>query len=201
MLGGSHAAGLSAWWAFLRDECGLEKQIAPGNGLIIISKNCGWWAPYKDTAIIQHRHSECHRNEHGRLHNEKGMAVKYRDGWGLFAIDGITVDEQIVLRPETQTIAQIDDEKNNDIKSIRINRFGWTRYLREAGAACIHKQKNNIEGTYEALYRTKDGVQRFVAVCPTGRIYALGVPGEIETCDQAQHFLAGGGNFRVLART
>lgn len=201
MLYASHAANASSWWAFWRDECGLKKQVEPATGLIIISENCGWWAPYKNMAIIQHRHSECHRNERGRLHNEKGMAVKYRDGWGLYAIDGITVDEQIVLRPESQTIVQIDGEKNNDIKTIRINRFGWTRYLRESGAKCIDTRKNEIEGTQEALYRTKDGEQRLVAVCPTGRIFALGVPGDVKTCDQAQHYLAGGKNFWVLART
>jgi hypothetical protein len=137
----------------------------------------------------------------GRLHNDKGKSVRFRSGWGLWTIEGTPVNEQIVMRPETQTVEQIDKEANQDVRSIRIERFGWPRYIRESGAACIDGRDNAIEGTIEALYRCQDGSCRLVVTCPTGRVFALGVPGNVETCRQAQHWLAGGRNFRVLART
>lgn len=108
----------------------------------------------------------------------------------LWFIDGLKVDEQIVMRPETQTIAQIDGEKNADVRSIRISRFGWPRYLKDSGAEPRHVSENYVTGCPEALYRTKDGNQRLVVVCPTGRQFAMGVPPEIETCEQAQRWLA-----------
>ncbi len=93
------------------------------------------------------------------------MAVRYCDGFGVWAIGGIRLDEQIVMRPESQTLKQIDNEQSQDIKSIRIERFGWTRYIRESNAKCIDSvDRNPISGTPEALYRLKDGSKRFVAV-------------------------------------
>ena len=127
--------------------------------------------------------------------------MEFRSGWGLWTIEGIPVDEQIVMKPETQTIEQIDKEQNQDVRAIRINRFGWPRYIKESGAVCRDERKNEIEGTLEALFRCRDGSQRLVVTCPTGRVFALGVPGEVKTCEQSQHWLAGGKNFRVLART
>ncbi len=135
------------------------------------------------------------------LHNSTGPSVKFRDGWCLWTLNGLPVDEQIVMKPETQSIEQINKEKNQDIKSIRIERFGWTRYLKESKATCRDYRENIIENTKEALYRTKDGEQRLVVTCPTGRLFALGVPSDVPTCESAQNWLAGGKNFNVLART
>ena len=65
-----------------------------------------------------------------RLHCDSGAALSYPDGWNLWVIDGMTVDEQIVMQPETQATTQIDSDNNADRRSIRISRFGWPRYLK-----------------------------------------------------------------------
>lgn len=151
--------------------------------------------------MISDRPETLHRNASRQLHNEKGPSVAYRDGWKLWHIDGVAVDEQIILRPESQTISEIECEKNQDVRSIRIARFGWTRYLRESGAKQIDMRRNEIEGTIEALYHAKNGQRRLVATCPTGRVFTMGVPDDVKTCEEAQAYLAGGRPFRVLART
>jgi hypothetical protein len=125
----------------------------------------------------------------GLLHCEDGKAVEFRSGWGLYSIGGIPVDEQIVMRPESQTVDQIDKEQNNDVRSIRIERFGWARYLKESGAECRCERLNAVSNTPEAIYRTRRGEQRFVVGCSTGRLFSLGLPPEIETCEQAQSWL------------
>lgn len=33
------------------------------------------------------------------LHNESGMAIKYRDGWGIYALNGVMVTKEIVETP------------------------------------------------------------------------------------------------------
>lgn len=118
------------------------------------------------------------------LHNEDGPSVLYADGFKLWTIDGISVDEQIVMRPETQTIAQINKEDNADVKAIRIQRFGWPRYIAESNSKLLDYRDNDIEGTKEALYSTDNG-HRMVVTCPTGRVFALGVPSDIKTCEAA----------------
>jgi hypothetical protein len=94
------------------------------------------------------------------------------------------------MHPETQTIQQINSDSNADIRSIRIARFGWPRYLKDSGAKPIHEAKNYVTGCPEALYESADKSRKLVVVCPTGRTFAMGVPPQIQTCEQAQRWLA-----------
>jgi hypothetical protein len=136
----------------------------------------------------------------GTPHCETGPALESLD-LQLWYIDGVEVDEQIVMRPATQTVEQIEGDENQDRRAVRIARFGWPRYLKESGAECRDERANAIEGTREALYETSTDERRLVVTCPTGRLFALGVPNNTPTCEAAQHWLAGGKNFNVLART
>jgi len=58
------------------------------------------------------------------------MSCCFADGWGFWNIHGVPVDEQIVMRPETQTIEQIQNEPNAEVKKIRIQRYGEKKYLK-----------------------------------------------------------------------
>jgi hypothetical protein len=137
----------------------------------------------------------------GRLHSDDGPAVSYRDGIKVWSIGGVRVDEQVVLRPETQKIAQIDDEANAEVKRIRIERFGWERYLKAKKAVVIEQRRNDIEQTMETLMRCGD-MTVLVGACPsTARVYALEVPSDVRTCEQAQNFLSGGRARRLIGAT
>ena len=138
----------------------------------------------------------------GVLHCEAGPAWEYRDGLCGWSIGGLRVDEQIVMRPETQTVEQIDNEPNNDIRAIRLDRFGADRYLIETGASVIDEGPNAIEGTHEALLKTGSGQVFMWPTCPSGRVCPpLRVPRTIKTCEEARNWLAGENSFRPLART
>ena len=137
-----------------------------------------------------------------QLHCEDGPAIEWRDGNVAWYIEGVRVDRQIVMAPETQTAAQIDAEQNADVKEIRIRRFGWPRYLQESGARVVDSRICEVTNTTEALMETKDGNRRLMVTCPTRRRFAPGVPREIKTCEEAQRWLAGPfGQARVVART
>jgi hypothetical protein len=145
-----------------------------------------------------------------RAHCEDGPSHAWSDGWKLWHIRGVQVDEQIVMRPETLTIKQITSEENEDKRTIMIERCagrnatphdGWSRYLRESKSKCKDECRNDIENTYEAVFATPSGGRRLMATCPTGRIVSLGLPNNVNTCEQARTWLAGSKPFRILART
>jgi len=141
--------------------------------------------------------------ENGRMvaHNDSGPALAWSDGWSIWMLDGVQVDEQIVMRPETQTLKQIENESNEEIKRIRIERYGWTRYIAETDAECIDSRINEIDNTMEALVLLGDESKRLLCSCrSTGRVYAIGVSRNVETCEQAQAFLQGGGRFSANMR-
>lgn len=197
---GYHEAGWLSYYDFMWNEVGIE-ECAKLEGLIGLAKNCGWWAPYDKCVIFQHRHEELHLDEEFRIHNDNGPAIRYRDGFSIWSIHGVRVNEQIVMRPKTLTVKQINHETNQDVRSIMINRFGWENYLEKSNAKCIDFRDNDIEGTKEALYISPIGGKRLVVTCPTGRVFALGVPEEVVTCEQAQFWLSGNRKVNVIGRT
>jgi hypothetical protein len=126
-------------------------------------------------------------------HCTDGPSHLWRDGWAFWYIDGVRVDEQIVMRPETQTLAQLRDEPNAEIKRIRIARFGWERYLIDSDAELVHSRHNDVEAQEESLFRTGDGLMVLACRCPsTHKLFHMEVPAETTTCDDAQLFLSGG---------
>ena len=101
-----------------------------------------------------------------------------------------------MVSPQEITLAEIESEENEELRRILIERFGWTRYIAETDAECRDSRKNAVDGTTETLVRMKDGSQRLLCACrSTGRVYAIGVPREVRTCEESQRFMAGGSYF------
>lgn len=147
-------------------------------------------------------------DEQHRLHclNEDGTssgpAIAFRDGFESWVIHGVDVGRQIVMEPETQTVAEINGEQNEEVRRIRIERFagsgtsaneGWLRYVKESGAKAVDRRLNERDGQWETLYEFADGRRRMVVADPsTGRQYALGVPRELKTTQDAQDWMSHG---------
>lgn len=137
----------------------------------------------------------------GRLHNESGMAVEYPDKTGIYSINGVTVDEQIVMHPETQTVEQINNEQNEEVKRLRIERFGWTNYFKGINAELVDKRKNDVEGTKEFLFRG-NGMAGLLCICPsTAKEFVLEVPPATASCEDAQKYLSNGLSNRIILAT
>lgn len=201
---GNHDASWLAYYDYFVNETSavLDERV---NNLIEIAKVCGWWYPYESAVVIQQRPSLISR-EDGQVQSTVGPAIEFPDGYSVYIIDGIRLDEQIVMRPETLTIQQMDSEQDLDKRAIMIDRFGWPRYLQESGAKCIDSRDNYVENTKEALFVSNNG-NRLVVTCPTGRVFALGVPVSLETCEEAQSWLGQEDeedeeeNVNIIART
>lgn len=203
---GYHEAGWLSYYDYIWNELGIE-DCGKLEGLIGIAQHCGWWSPYDTCVIFQHRHCELHTDSEHRLHNENGPAVRYRDGYSIWAINGVVVDEQTIMAPETLTAEKINNTSNLEARAIMIERLSWTNYLKKANATCIDSRYNEIEGTKEALYVSPlNNDHRLVATCTTGRIFTMGVPPTITTCEEAQAWLGpqhlrGGRKLNVIGRT
>lgn len=125
------------------------------------------------------------------LHNEEGPAVRFSDGYCVWSIDGVRVNQTIVECPETLTADIIDAYDNEEVRRIAIERYTWIKYLGERNAQVIETADNPIEGTLESLMSTdRDTV--FVGACPsTGRTYAMQVDRDIKTIEEAKAWLQG----------
>ena len=199
---GQHEAGWLSFYDFFLRECGLVSQIEPLSGLFELCRSCGWIIPCQEICFASERHNVLHRDDRGRLHCEDGPALAYPDGWELWYVHGVSVNEKIVMRPASQTVSEINAEGNAERRRIRIEKFGWTRYLAESGATCVDRRRNDRDAQEEKLFVIADGTKRFACVDPsTGRTYAIGVPREVETCEQAQLFMSHGLDARAIHRS
>ncbi len=138
-------------------------------------------------------------NGRTRLHNDSGPAILWRDQTKEWFIHGVRVDRQIVMAPETQGIKEMSNEPNQEVKRIRIERYGWDLFLGQADAKVLDQRRNDIENTREVLCEF-DGEKFLLAHCTsTPRVYALRVPREVQTCDEAQIWLHSGSRITNLA--
>lgn len=196
--GGSEWAFHCCYMSFLRDVVGVEpnepEKYAPYEEMCLHGGprfDDTEFTIFCDRAAVR-KVEKVPDGENYRLHCEDGPAMAYNDGYEFYVIHGVNVDKQIVMEPETQTIEQIENEKNEEVRRIRIERFGWERYMREGGAQVLDKRRNDRDAQDEVLYQMKS-IKRFVCSDPsTGRRYALGVPDSVTTCQEAQEWMSNG---------
>ena len=154
----------------------------------------------ENTVYVSRKPTEIHFNDNDQLHNESGMSCEFADGWGIYSINGVAVDHKIVMEPETQTIQEIRDEQNEEVRRIRIDRYSWEKYLNEIGAELINERRNDIEGTREYLFKADDDMVALMCQCPsTSKIFTLEVPPTTTTCREAQAWLSNGLSERIIS--
>ncbi len=107
---------------------------------------------------------------------------------------GVPVDQRIAFRPETITVAEILGERNAELRRVLLERFGFERFMAEAGAAVMDRD-GDAGGERQLLRLKLEGDEDLVCVsvsCPsTERRYLLRVPPSMETCRQAVAWTAG----------
>lgn len=203
LIDGAINAGYYAYLEFL-DYIGVPVGKIPEVQLYRDLANVSWVWPLEDLCIFCDFPKQINRDADGNLHNETGPSVEYRDGVKMWDLNGIQCDEQIIMAPQTQTIDQMVKDTNADRQAIRIDRFGWLRFLKETNAETLDERDNLVEGTYETLYSTNIGNRKahcLVATCVTGKIPVMPVPTNIDSCVAAQEWIHNNRKLNIIGRT
>lgn len=180
-------------------------------GLWDFAMSAGWLLPCYDVCWISAKPKIIRVDDQNRPHCVDGPATQFPDGWSIWAIEGVALNEQIVMRPETQTIADITNETNEERKRIRINRFagrdkdpyhGWLRFVRESGAVQLDTQFNERDQQWERVFKMPDSTVFFECRDPsTGRQYLIQISKEVKNCEEARDFMSFGMDKRILHRS
>lgn len=100
-----------------------------------------WW-PMDGLCVISERPEILNLDEAGRLHNPNGPAIRYRDGWSVYTINGVRMPEKYFTQPVTPSI--IDSETNVEIQRKLIERYGLQKYIEDSGAKKIAEDEWGI---------------------------------------------------------
>lgn len=102
-----------------------------------IAQSCGWWWPFEDVCVLSERPSLLVLDQQGHLHSSDGPAVRYPDGWSLYAWHGVVVNANVVHYPNLITVAQIERERHPAIRRVLLERYGIERYSRDTGRTLL----------------------------------------------------------------
>lgn len=190
---GSMDAGWISFYDYAREVLGLKEETEELVGLTMCAKEVGWFIPYDEACFVSERSVEIHRDDQFQAHNPNGPAILYRDGFSVWCIDGVDVTEQIVMRPQTLTVAQIEAMDNLEVRAIAIRRFGPGKFFTEAGCVVLDMDSVPVDALAptgpaitRALFRdAKNQCWLFASDGGTGRCFAMSTDEGTKTCQEA----------------
>ena len=145
----------------------------------------GYWLGQEVALVVRRPRLLC-RDEQGRLHNETGKCLEYRDGWGFYAWHGVRVPERVILAPDNLTREDFLNESNVEMRRVIQERMGG-RFVSELRGVVLD---SGPRGTLYEVELPKDDperVARYVQVqdTSTARQYFVRVPPTIRTAAEA----------------
>ena len=153
------------------------------DGLVQAAYSCGWWWPMRGAVILTHRPVRISLDDDSRLHHETQAAVKYSDGFGVWAWHGVRVPKDLIEAPEKFTPERIQQETNQEIRRVMIERYGLPKWLRDSKARELHRDSCGVLVEL-AMDDDRDHLPaKFVLVkdASTDREYALRVDPQTQT--------------------
>ena len=137
---GQHDASWLGFYNYFLEVCDLKicEKLQP---LMDLAENCGWWIPYDTLCVLQEKTVEVHMKDE-KLHNEKGPAVAYRDGFGVYALNGIRMPKELVMTPAEKINPKVVLEiKNVEIRREIVRKIGIEQVVDKLGAEVVDKKE------------------------------------------------------------
>jgi len=181
---GSHEASWLSFYNYCAEVFKLDC-CDPLTPSMELAKYCGWWLPYDNLAILSEKPCEIHINEANVLHKDGGPAIKYSDGFAIWALNGVRVPQEIAETPWDKLDPHlVVTEKNAEIRRELVRKIGVERIMDKLNVEVIDKQDD-----YE-LVNLEVGDNRLrpylKMLNPSlGVWHVEGVPREIKTVEAA----------------
>lgn len=191
MIYGAHDASWLGFYQFFRDEVGIQA-CHKLDGLIELANHCGWLNVYEDTVVFQHRPEVIKFDAEKRLHCEDGPAIRYRDGYSVYAWHGTRVPPEWIEQKNELSAKTALTWQNIEQRRCACEILGWSKILRELDSKVIDEDGDPEIGTLVEVNLPEIGKEKFLRVlCGTKREFALPVPPEMKTALEANAWTFG----------
>lgn len=192
-LGNGYDSGWTAWCDYFQRIGIIEKNEFDFYKWCNFILKSGVFATclYENVAFVCIKPCKVNRNFNDDLHCEDDMAIKWRDGYGEYYLNGVSVDESIVLTDANKLDAKlILTETNAEVRREIVRKIGVEKLCDKLGAKVIDMKDN-----YELLdLNLGDNRMRpyLKMINPSiGTYHIEGVSPECRTVEQALQFRNG----------
>jgi hypothetical protein len=141
---GQHDLSWLATYDYYRNVLGLIAETEPLLGLTQMATGLGWAQPHEHTCWLADRPNLLRGDTSGRLHDASGPALRFADGWSVWAWKGVEVPSWVIEQPEQITLASIDLESNVQVRRCMIEIMTPQRYVRLGGAVRVAEDETGI---------------------------------------------------------
>jgi hypothetical protein len=117
---GPHDLSWLGSYDYLRDVLGLHAETEQLRGLMQLATSVGWLQPHERTCWLVERPNLLCGDARDRLHHPSGPALRYPDGWSIWAWRGVEVPRWIIEHKDRITLAAIDDQMNVQVRRCMI---------------------------------------------------------------------------------
>jgi hypothetical protein len=122
---GWYGWGSPSFVSFFTDIAGLELSsdvMARAKAYRDLCTSVNYFWPNTHFVMVCDRPQFIGRDETGRLHNDQRKAIEYKDGWGLYALDGIVLQEAIWQQIVSQTMSfdEIVAIQDADVRAVAL---------------------------------------------------------------------------------
>lgn len=201
-LFGHHDAHWLSFYQFFKKECSI-KNLEKTDYLFELCKHVGWMWMSSDTTVVTRRPEEIHLlskpNSRGGtlkvLHNYHGMALRYRDGTGVYSINGTRIPKEYhhlaALPRDSVPVEEVMGISNTEIRTEFLKKIGIEKAFDKLGKKKLDTQTMEKGGTYE-LFSVEMGDTTRVylrGTCPSNEeSFFEAVPPDCKTVGQALSF-------------
>jgi len=166
---------------FYRDVCGLDVPAEPLQAAIDVTE-CWWFWPFDTIAIACDRFAQVNLDDQGRLHNDKGPVLTWRDGHKHYAWHGTSIPANWIEDRASLTPSVALEQTNVELRRIACEILGWDNVLRSLPHKVLAEDPDPAIGTLVSIDLPDAPDTRYVrALCGTGRIVYYRVSREAKT--------------------
>lgn len=130
--------------AFALETLGCQHNRQAWKALSGLVQHCGWLLPYEGVCFVSDRPRQLYLNSQGQLHGEGEVALAFRDGFSLYAYQGVRLPEHYGrLHPRQWQARWIAEEPDPALRQILLDGIGYGRLVQELAGKVLDQWHNS----------------------------------------------------------
>jgi hypothetical protein len=165
-------------------EAGLKNRLDEYHELILAS---GHIFTFEDFCVVSDHPIRVSFNDENRLNRINGKAIEFKDGYGVYAFNGVRVPEKYGnTEPHTWNAKEVISESNVEIRRVLIEVMGYENIISQLGATELDSWREYTLLQFDSPVEGDEAYTVLKMTCPsTAHIHALRVPPEFTKAREA----------------